>query len=138
MIRPAVKLFLSVCLAALLATTVRATDPATPESSAAPTAADIAKLKAKLEEQQKQVQKLQAETGSWIENAGTGRSATFTAAATADAPAPLPERKAYVGQLSASAVPVVQPALGSMTPFPSSLVPSSRNPHLAGPFAAGQ
>ena len=136
MIRSAVKLLASVCLAAALATTVRATDPpAAPEASSPPTAADIAKLKAKLEEQQKQVEKLRAELESqlkMLEQAGASAStqtaptaapaASASTAPAAAAPAPSPDRKPYVGSLTASTTPIVQP---EPTPIRSSPFPAS-------------
>ncbi|HTX33435.1 MAG TPA: hypothetical protein VME43_00375 [Bryobacteraceae bacterium] len=131
MIRSAVKLFLSVCLTAGVASVVWASDPpASPETppAAAPTAVDIAKLKAKLEEQQKQVEKLKAELEEqlkMLEQAGaaapaapaasTSAPAAVSASATPAAPAPTaasgtPQKKPYVGSLTASTVPFVQPA----------------------------
>jgi len=120
----------AVCLAAVLATNLWATDPASPETSPAPSAADIAKLKAKLEEQQKEVEKLRAELAAqlkMLEQAGASSSPSApseAAAAPAD-PAGIPERKPYVGQLTASRVPMVQPA-PTATPFP--VTPSPRAP----------
>jgi hypothetical protein len=126
--------FAVVCLAAGLAAMAWASDPpASPETppSAPPTAADIAKLKAKLEEQQKQVDKLKAELEQqlkMLEQAGiaapapAAASASATPAAAPDAvsasatPAAAPDapaasaRKPYVGSLTASTVPFVQPA----------------------------
>jgi hypothetical protein len=135
MIRSAVKLFASVCLAAILATTVRATDPPAPsEAPAAPTAADIAKLKAKLEEQQKEVEKLKVqleEQLKMLEQATASAPAAPAPAASPAAPSAspavaastaAPEKKPYTGGLTASTTPIVQPdpLPTSASPFPNS------------------
>ncbi len=135
MIRSAVKLFPLACLAAALATSIWASDPpANPEPPPAPSAADIAKLKAKLEEQQKQVELLRAELEKqlkMLEQAQASASAAPSPAAAPATPAPAPAatRKPYVGDLTASTTPIVQPqpAPAASSPFSGSS-PASRAP----------
>ena len=127
MIRSAVKLFALSCLAAALASAGWSTDPPASDPpgeapAAVPTVADIVKLKAQVDEQQKQLDKLRAVLDAQLK-------ALEQAAANAPA-APAspvtPEKKPYVGQLTASAVPMVQPA-PSANPFPPTS-PSPRRP----------
>jgi len=119
MIHSIAKMLAALCLVLALAVTSWATDPASPDAPAAapPTAADIAKLKAQLEEQQKQVEKLRAALEAQMK---------MLEQAVAAAPAPAaPEKKPYVGDLTASTTPIVQPepAPAARAPFPSAARP---------------
>jgi len=131
MIRSAAKLSLLVCLTALLAANLWATDPpASPETPTPPTAADIAKLKAKLEEQQKEVEKLQAELAAQLKMLEQASAANAAAPAPVGTPsAPAPQNKPYVGGLTASTTPIIQPEPAPLTtnPFPGS-TPAPRIP----------
>ncbi|MGO9261159.1 MAG: hypothetical protein ACLQU1_33350 [Bryobacteraceae bacterium] len=124
MIRSAARLFASSCLAVALASTGWATDPAAPPEApaAAPTAADITKLKEQVEEQQKQLDKLRAALDAqlkMLEQAAASASAAPAAAPAAPAP-PATDKKPYVGDLTASTTPIVQPepARVSSSPYP--------------------
>jgi hypothetical protein len=137
MIRSAARLIISLCLGASLACAGWATDPPASDAAgegpaAAPTPADIAKLKAKLEEQQKQVAKLQAELEAQLKMLEQA-TASASAAPAAPAPAadPAPAKKPYVGDLTASTTPIIQPEPpSSSSPFPGANA-SARLPYTS-------
>jgi hypothetical protein len=131
MIRPAVRLLVASFLAVAMANAGWSTDPPHSDAAgeapkAAPTAADIAKLKAQVEEQQKQLDKLRSALDAqlkMLEQAEAASTATASAAS-ADTPA-VPAKKPYVGQLTASTTPIVQPG-PSPNAFPAA-TPAPRN-----------
>lgn len=151
MIRPAVKLFLSSCLAAALASACWATDPPSSDGPAAPgavpTAADIARLKAQVEEQRKELDRLRAALDAqlkMLEKAGATADASAQAASPSPSPAPAAaESKPYVGSLTASTTPMIQPdpALSLRNPFPSTTpaprIPTSLESPASSPQAGG-